>query len=305
MEFLLWYPILSDGHDARLDGDTMSATPVGTVTYRIRSRTRLEMAVPGEVLVQTPHETTGRLEHARDFAFAVGPDLRRWSGRSGDTRVVVYGPRDWNGAFARDLATRALGRLGRLLEQPYSPERFVLVGGSMDMESSGLVFLDAELPADDYRVGHEVAHEWFHWLVGNDQLREPWLDEAFATYLGGGLVPRHDDGYCSELPVNSSAYRFPSVPLETYWTDCDGYVQTVYYKGSWLLDHVRDVMGEEAFFEAIREYVAAHRFGVATGADLVAAWRRHSSLVTDAVLAAWLDLDALRTGPPDVGAEPA
>jgi aminopeptidase N len=32
-------------------------------------------------------------------------------------------------------------------------------------------------------VAHEVAHQWFYGLLGDDQLAEPWLDEGFATYL--------------------------------------------------------------------------------------------------------------------------
>ncbi len=32
-------------------------------------------------------------------------------------------------------------------------------------------------------IVHEVAHEWFYNIVGNDQGREPWLDEAVAQYL--------------------------------------------------------------------------------------------------------------------------
>lgn len=35
-------------------------------------------------------------------------------------------------------------------------------------------------------VAHEVAHEWFYAVVGNDQYREAWLDESFAVY--GELV---------------------------------------------------------------------------------------------------------------------
>jgi len=293
MQFLLWYPILSDGHGARPDGDTTSALPVGPVTYRIRSASPVVMAVPGEILLQTPHETTGQLEHARDVAFAIGPDLHRWKGKSGTTDIVVFAPPGAAGGLARDLAVKALDRYGRLLAQPYLAERLVVVGGSMDMESSGLVFLDAADLGDEYKVGHEVAHEWFHWIVGNDQLREPWLDEAFATYLGGGLEPRHADGFCSALPVNSSAYRFPSVPLERFWTDCDGYVQTVYYKGSWLLDHVREELGDDAFLAALREYVATYRFEIATTGDLIEIWRRHGPGLTDDDLAGWLDLDRI------------
>ena len=37
---------------------------------------------------------------------------------------------------------------------------------------------------------HEVAHEWFYGMVGDDQFRDPWLDEAFATYAEA-LVSGH------------------------------------------------------------------------------------------------------------------
>ena len=29
---------------------------------------------------------------------------------------------------------------------------------------------------------HEVAHMWFYGMVGNSQFRDPWLDEAFASW---------------------------------------------------------------------------------------------------------------------------
>ena len=36
---------------------------------------------------------------------------------------------------------------------------------------------------------HEIVHQWFYSLVGNDQIDDPWLDEAFATYLIYALLP--------------------------------------------------------------------------------------------------------------------
>jgi hypothetical protein len=41
-------------------------------------------------------------------------------------------------------------------------------------------------------VHHETAHQWFYSLVGNDQARDPWLDEALATWAQtrlAGAVP--------------------------------------------------------------------------------------------------------------------
>ena len=31
-------------------------------------------------------------------------------------------------------------------------------------------------------AAHEVNHQWFYNLVGNDQLDEPWLDESLTSY---------------------------------------------------------------------------------------------------------------------------
>ena len=39
-------------------------------------------------------------------------------------------------------------------------------------------------------VAHEVAHQWWYSLVGNDQIDEPWLDEAFAQFTTALVLPR-------------------------------------------------------------------------------------------------------------------
>ena len=50
------------------------------------------------------------------------------------------------------------------------------------MEHTGLIMS----PAIDYVMTHELAHEWWYALISDDQARAPWLDEAFASLLGGG-----------------------------------------------------------------------------------------------------------------------
>ena len=58
-------------------------------------------------------------------------------------------------------------------------------------EYDGLVFLATKF-FDEYggstrsnmvSIGvHEIAHQWWFGLVGNDQALEPWLDEAMSVY---------------------------------------------------------------------------------------------------------------------------
>jgi hypothetical protein len=297
VQFLLWYPMLSDGHGAYLDSDGSAATPASPITYVIRTEAPVAFAVPGTVTKRTDREVRGSLERARDFAFAIGRGVRAWSGRSqSGVGVTVYAPARAAGSKALALATSALDRFAELLDTPYPAAGLVVVGGSMNMESSGIVFLDADHLEDEYTVAHEVAHEWFHWLVGNDQLREPWLDEAFATYLGGGLVPRHADGFCSRLPVNQPVWRFASADPKVTWQRCDDYMETIYYKGSWLVHAVRMAMGDAAFLASLKEYLAKFRFQVATTADIVAIWRAHSDAVTGELIGRWLDLRARTAG---------
>jgi hypothetical protein len=54
-----------------------------------------------------------------------------------------------------------------------------------------------------------------------------------------------------------------------------------------LVDRVRRLLGDDAFFDAMRAYLHDGRFGIATADDLVGAWRSRawSPLLLDALLA--------------------
>ena len=46
---------------------------------------------------------------------------------------------------------------------------------------------------------HEVAHQWFYGMVGNSQFRDPWLDEAFATWAEAVVDEQSAFGYEAAL----------------------------------------------------------------------------------------------------------
>jgi hypothetical protein len=111
---------------------------------------------------------------------------------------------------------------------------------------------------------HEVGHQWFYSLVGNDQGRDPVLDEALATWAevrADGNVGELDD-----VDVPADAEGRAGAPM-TYW---DGhrssYYRGVYVQGAQALAALGDADGVDC---ALRQYVARGAFGIARQADLI------------------------------------
>ncbi len=119
---------------------------------------------------------------------------------------------------------------------------------------------------------HELTHMWFYGLVGDDQELHPWLDEAFATFgeqiidaeIYGGLVENPDPAADTDpRPVDS--------PVSAFEHDQNGYDDVVYFKGAAALVKARQEAGPASFDAALRCYVSAQAWTVATPADFAAA----------------------------------
>jgi len=138
------------------------------------------------------------------------------------------------------------------------------------MEYPRMIHLTRDKVADAYVVYHEVAHQWFYAQLGNDQQAEPWLDEAFADFSARFLMGIGENA-CSTRPVDSPVFAWEAGPTTGGdWTSCDGQ----------FLNAVRAAMGEDAFFDAMRAWVAEHQHGFTTGRGLL----RHLLRAADADL---------------------
>ena len=159
----------------------------------------------------------------------------------------------------------------------YPYDRFVVARSTRSTsgnEYSGIVFIGGPRLTSLYAVSHEVAHQWFYHLVGDDQLVAPWLDEGFAEYAGRVAAGIALPTYCSKVPVDMPIYGFAN---RTADSACDGYIQTVYYKSCALLAGVRSRLGATAFAAAMREIVSTYRGKVITEADVVAIFESHAT----------------------------
>jgi hypothetical protein len=115
-------------------------------------------------------------------------------------------------------------------------------------------------------TSHEAAHQWFYGLVGNNQGRDPWVDEGVASYaefLHDGTIGANR----TKLVPNDARGR-AGEPMSYWETHKDSYYRGVYVQPAVALA----ALGDEARLDcALRGYVATQAFRIARPADLLGA----------------------------------
>ena len=209
---------------------------------------------------------------ARDFAIVAGP-LRLTERRAGGVTL-----RHWRLRESRRDATRAL-RLGTRAVRAYArwfgpygrAELDIVEGPHVVARGAGLGMEYPELvltPARARVLEHEVAHQWWYGIVGDDEYREPWLDESFATYAGLRLAD--ELGRCD--PPGGRPRLTAS--MKAFERSGDRrYFSVVYVGGSCALSTLQRALGRARFDRLLRALVRAHRDGIMTTEDFVAAVR--------------------------------
>jgi hypothetical protein len=248
----------------------------------LRLPRRLRAATTGATVAEDTAggERTLRVSsaQARDFALAVGP-LRVVRGSQGGVRVHVFAGRRVRGSRgALRIARRALRLLGRRYGDYDSTELDVVLvrggfGAGIGMEYPELVF---SIPAADV-ITHEVAHQWWYGLVGNNQYREPWLDESFAQYSHERLHPRVNfclprDPYLLVAPWRRHITLDSTMGLfERARPAAVG--EVIYYAGSCALQRLERDIGPDRMTAVLRLLQSRFRHGVMTRSDVLAAIR--------------------------------
>jgi hypothetical protein len=126
----------------------------------------------------------------------------------------------------------------------------------MEHQTMSFMFsLDYEL------VAHEMAHQWFGDYITLASWHDIWLNEGFATYLTGLVFENLKNGVLWPIWKNNQIKRITSVANgSVYVTDTTKISQIFssrlsYSKGAYLLHMLRWEMGDEHFFQGLKNYL--------------------------------------------------
>ena len=154
---------------------------------------------------------------------------------------------------------------------------------------------------------HEMAHMWFGDLVTMRWWDDLWLNESFATWAGTlaqAEATRWSSAWTTFAQLYKAwAYRQDQLPsthpiaadipdIEAVEVNFDG---ITYAKGASVLKQLVAYVGRENFLDGVRKYFAAHAWGNATLADLLAALEETSGRDLAAWTAEWLQTAGVNT----------
>ncbi|MDD4802873.1 MAG: M1 family metallopeptidase [Syntrophomonas sp.] len=216
---------------------------------------------------------------ARDFSLLVMYDYTEIKQEIKGVTVKCYFPGQHT-----EVAQKVLRKSGQILSYyasrfgsyPYEEFKvaFVPMQGFHGMEYCGLIFLREDFLQQGYEpersefiLAHEIAHQWWYGMVGNDQLREPWLDEGLANWSAYKYLQEIEG---KQIP-SGLEYR-NGMDLGKEMRDIfssQEYYRTAYTGGESFWFGLEKELGNDRVIKVLRRYLADYKNKIATTQDLM------------------------------------
>lgn len=277
-------------------------TPEGVLATTGRATTTCDAGTCASTVAAGPQ---------RDFTIVLLEGWQQERRTVDGTEIVSSFPAEWReaGLAALELSADSAARYNQAYgAYPYTELDVVPIpaAGFAGVEYPGLIMISEtfyQSPANPLAelqsvVVHEVAHMWWYNIVGNDVLREPWLDEGITSYTeqflypelsGRGAIPNAEGRIdrLKELGFNDDPI---DLPVADYGAS-RSYVAVIYARAPLFPAVLRSEVGDEAFFDIMQEYYRRYAFNRATTADFAAVAEEIAGRDLDAFFVPWFGED--------------
>lgn len=260
----------------------------------------LSLASSGDVVSSKADDditATIKAEKVRDFAMVFSNKFNCKNEISEGIELKYYYYNDETPSETLSLAVKALNFFNEKFgKYPYKQLSVVqnnfVYGG---MEYPNLVMISDTLSTETsyYVIVHEIAHQWWYGVVGNDEFNEAWVDESLTEYSTVLFFENYEEyGYDYKTLVTNANTSFKFY-YDIYKSVCDEvdtsmnralnqfdtdpeYVHSVYTQGVIMYDSLRELIGEKKLYECCKTYYEKMAYKNASGAELISIFSRTS-----------------------------
>ncbi|EIT86755.1 Peptidase M1 membrane alanine aminopeptidase [Fictibacillus macauensis ZFHKF-1] len=224
-----------------------------------------------------------KAKDVRDFALEMDSTYKVKSKRVNGVKVNVY-YNDLQAKYADSMMESGLKSI-KLFSDHFGtypwPELDIvgMEGWFGGMEYPQLTMISIAGPRSQEWVksvtAHEIGHQWFYGIIGDNEYDEPWLDESFAAYsqaLYGNTL--------NQLRTPPVGNYLLSSPVSAFTANgssgINAYYQMIYDYGSRTLNDLRMKLGDDVFYKAMKAYFKEKKFKVTTTKDFMTIMQRES-----------------------------
>lgn len=247
----------------------------------------------------------------RDFAVSLLKDAKTVEKTVKKTQISYTGYKN-DVDFEQNLQTAVLAfeffeeTFGDYPYETLSIVKMPFVHGGMEYPNMVVI---SDSIAGEFEVAkvivHEIAHQWWYGMVGNNQITEAWLDESLAEYSSVLFFDAHKEYGATYEELVQDAFSTYTLfvdiaetstgsvktsmllPIFEYASEYE-YSYMIYTKGILMFDAIGDIIGHKKLIDCFKQYFNQYRFKTAKTDDLIVSFKKTSKKDIEGVFDSWL-----------------
>lgn len=288
---------------------------IANFNVQIEFPEKYDIVSTGEVLKEKNEENmkifTLSARAVRDFAISLGENCKTVSKTVGKTQISYTGYQndddfDQNLEFSVRSFEFFCKTFGDYPYEKLSVVKMPFVHGGMEYPC--MVVISDSIVGEFERakvISHEIAHQWWYGVVGNNQVEEAWLDESLAEYSSllffenqnivdvsySDLVDEAFSTYALYFDIAKTSFGNVKtsmlLPVNEYNSEYE-YSYMIYVKGVLMFDSLRDVVGKKKLLKCFRDYYKKYQFKMSTTDSLISCFKNSSGRDIEGFFDSWL-----------------
>ena len=249
-----------------------------------------------ETILNNKKTTQVKANSVRDFALILSDKFNELSVVVDDIKINYFYYNDKTPKTSLKACEDSIKTFNNLFSKyPYAEiniaESNFVYGG---MEYPNLVFISDNIENYEdyiYTIVHEIAHQWWYGVVGNNEYEFGFLDEGlteYSTYLFYDENPSYNMNTTEMIKNTTNSYLlfldvyrevFNNVDtsmirrLDEYNTEPE-YIYMAYVKGVLMFDNLKQIIGKDKFIKSLQYYYEENKGKNVVPADLVSAFNK-------------------------------
>lgn len=287
---VFWYPILAVYDAKENKWNEVKYSKTFETDYYEASNYEIDLEVPKDFTVEIAGVTTEKIEkdkksvhslaeNTREVVFFASPKFKKLSKeKDGLTVNLVYfdegEKKDTLASKYVDMAFKALDffseKFGKYPYKDFDISETYIQGLAIEytgaIQMYQLSSIAPMMHTDmDWVLVHEIAHQWFHGIIGNNSEMESFLDEGFADFSRYYFMDKYYGEYMSFDTLLQNRSAPITLPINSSNEEAQNNCSRLYYeKGALALYDLYKKVGEEKFDQLMKEYFNEYKFKNAT-----------------------------------------